>query len=126
MKTLTFQHDIGDKVYLIINDCKQTKVSCKACSGNGYIFLENKEEYTCPKCYGSGYKTKYEQRKYRVAQKLTIEQQDATIRNSSIRIRYMCKEHSDGRGSGSLFESDKLFKTKKEALDKCKELNDLL
>ena len=51
---------IGDEVVCISLRQRETRVTCKACSGDGTITLGDGESYPCPKCQGEGFTTTVE------------------------------------------------------------------
>lgn len=127
----------GDKVFTIGITTPQEAVTCPFCAGTGKIECVNKEKIQCTKCYGrpqyktlpkihsvhEGVKTigqvRYE---YTESKGLAGETVFYNYKpQSKTEEKYMLVE--TGVGSGSLWGLDRLFATKEEAEEACKELN---
>lgn len=122
-KTFNFKFAIDDRVWCIDKRQQQIKIECKTCGGVGKINLLTNETFSCPKCYGKGHHIEWKDEKWclRDERVLTIGLQRVEIRFDNIKECYMC--HETGIGSGSVYDCDKLYSSKTEALDECKKRN---
>ena len=135
---LETKYNFGDTVFQIWRDFGKKWIECPFCAGEGRIFGKNKSMIFCPEC--DGRKGKFEQTaiKWSVQKKLTIgeirtksrceHQQDSDFDNygnitEKYEEKYMCYE--SGIGSGTIWNVEVLFPTKKEAQTECDRLNDL-
>lgn len=121
--------NLNQKVYPIRRYRKEVVTSCPTCDGIGEVTIADKE-YTCPGCYGSGAEIHVEPEKWQVINEciskigqvaVTLYAERYQKRNHD-RILYMLE--ASGVGSGSLWNEDDLFATRKEALAECERRNE--
>ena len=103
--------NLGDKVWYIEELPIETKKQCPTCLDVGKILI-NEESFSCPKCYGKGYLTKYERQKlifYSDIYEICINREGITYLIMELNGNYSRRKEQD------------IFATKEEAENKLKE-----
>jgi len=114
---LTTKFKIGQIVYYIVKTREKYIIDCSFCDGVGNIFGKDDQKRYCPECVGRGFDYKWRELAWSVLDKtLTLGQVRITA-GYEPEERYMANE--TGLGSGSIYDTDKLFATLEEALDEC-------
>lgn len=116
--------NVGDVVYVCINDSTYEKEACRVCEGTGVISIKA-ETFCCPKCHGDKFTcTKMVNRFF--AEKRTIRKVIVSVseknENMQVYIRYKTKTHGSRDRSIADYKNI-VFATKEEAEYRCKELN---
>ena len=121
MKVYEFKFSLGDKVFRVLHQYKNSYVDCDDCQGEK-IVLPSGKEMICPKCGGKGC-INNGQVMYYTPQKysMTIGEQRVEINDEKVEESYMCRE--TGIGSGTVYIADKLFSSMEEAGKEAGRLN---
>ncbi len=121
-----FKH--SDRVQAITHGIKEVKTTCDCCNGSGNIQISNYGENQCPKCYGKGFTTSWEDEKWYVPsdyynfviQKIGMELYNPNNKKyfkSRSWIYYMADS------SGTMFDEKDCFASIEEAQQECDKRN---
>ena len=107
--------DLGQNVYLIIQDRVTEPLICDLCHSEPLLLADGRE-IKCPQC--GGYPgVKYLGREWRIDGMLAIGQIRFEVTTSDFKEQYMCYE--TGVGSGTVYNVGDLFATENEARIEC-------
>ena len=114
--------NLGDEVWIISKYIKVIKKKCPVCEGTQTILYKG-ELYPCPssKC-SHGYINELEGMKWHVSCNSVIGQINTTYRVGMLTTTTYMVE-ATGIGSGTCWDENDLFHSKKEAEERCDELN---
>lgn len=121
------QYNLGAKVWKIIQRKQKAWEKCTFCKGHDTpvasfskrtkITGADGAERVCPACRGDGGKTIYTVMKWELDRELTIGYIRVQVAGDLHEESYMA--HETGIGSGSVYDQEKLFPSKRIAQDAC-------
>lgn len=132
------KYSLNDRVFLIESKKEHFLLPCTACSGEGFIDLNNGKRHLCPECYGRKSHTNYKSEKWLPSMELTIGKITASTMNidktgmfdnigeykegnTTKEIVYMAYE--TGIGTGTNWPENRLFSDKEQAQVECDKRN---
>lgn len=126
---LETKYELGEKVwYAEKSDMNKIEVEqCEYCLGEGKVSLVNGDKLTCPKCSGRGGE-KYNLWLYKIVDHPSMigKVEVTRYKNNEDKSRNTYMIYKTGVGSGTIWEEQKLFKTREECLSWCEMENKIL
>lgn len=122
--TLETEFDLGQYVYAIAKLNVRTWIPCSFCSETGYITGADEKRRICPECYGRHGENQWLPEAWQVRNDelpLTVGRAEVKVTDREREERYMMVE--TGVGTGSVYDSDNLFASLREAKAACKKRN---